>query len=340
MSRPPRLLILNATCLEVIDAHRQYLDATGVAWEADPDFHSLAADQVDDVLRRADGLILPAALRNIPLAEHMQRHPAIRVLSIAASGYDWLDVDAATDNGIVVTYAPVREGVEVVADMTWALMLAVAREVPHYHQRICTGDHRRGMGVGAWRKTLGIVGLGRIGQAVARRAAGFEMRVLAAEPNADAAFVEKHGIEIVDLPTLLRESDFITLHVRLNAETRGMIGRAELALMKPTAYLINAARQELVDETALCDAIFAHRLAGAGLDDPPTTAGSPLLGLPNVVFAPHHGNRAIEGVHAVFRTAIDNAVAVLQGRRPEFVVNPQVYERGIRRVPFSGSQQS
>jgi phosphoglycerate dehydrogenase-like enzyme len=260
----------------------------------------------------------------------MRRHTSLKVLSISASGYDWLDVDAATANGIVVTYAPVREGVEVVADMTWALMLAVARQVPHYHNEICRHRYERGMGVTLWRKTLGVVGLGRIGKAVARRAAGFEMRVLAVEPSPDTEFVRRYGITPVDLPTALRESDFLSLHVRLDAGTRRMIGANELAGMKPSAFLVNTARRELVDEDALAEAVVRGRIAGAGLDDPPSRSDTPLLGLPNVVFAPHHGNRAIEGVHAVFRLAIDNALAVLNGERPEFVVNPGVYARPQR----------
>jgi phosphoglycerate dehydrogenase-like enzyme len=278
-------------------------------------------------LADANALILPSSIRTLPSAEHMERHSSLKVLSIAASGYDWLDVDAATARGIVVTFAPIREGVEVVADMAFGLTLAVARQIPHYHNEICAGRYGRGMGVMLWGKTLGIVGLGRIGKAVAKRAAGFDMRILAVEPSPDAAFVAEYGVQIVKLQTLLRESDFVSLHVRLDSTTDRMIDAAELALMKPSAFLINTARQQLVDEAALADAILKGRLAGAGLDDPPARRDSPLRGLPNVVFAPHHGNRAIEGVHAVFRCAIDNALAVLAGKRPELVVNPEVYKR-------------
>ncbi len=330
MSRKPRLVVLNPTCIEAIESQRAHLDAAGFDWSADAAFASLRPEQVPAVLDGADALILPAAIRNLPSASDLRRHTSLKVLSIAASGYDWLDVEAATANGVVVTFAPVREGVEVVADMTFGLMLAAARQIPHYHHEICAGRHGRGMGVSLWRKTLGIVGLGRIGQAVARRATGFEMRVLAVEPAPDAEFVARHGVRIVNLPTLLRESDFVSLHVRLNRDTERMIGADALAMMKPSAFLINAARQPLVDEDALADAIVHRRLAGAGLDDPPLRADSPLCGLPNVVFAPHHGNRAIEGVHAVFRCAIDNAAAVLAGRRPELVVNPEVYGRPLR----------
>jgi D-3-phosphoglycerate dehydrogenase len=330
MKSKPRLVILNPTCLEVIEAHRSRLDTLGLEWRAEPGFCALQERDVDAALEHADALILPAAIRDLPRAGQMRQHASLKVLSIAASGYDWLDVKAATENGIVVTNAPVKEGVEVVADMTWALLLAVARQIPHYHQRACAGKQERGMGVAVWQKTLGIVGLGQIGRAVARRAAGFEMRLLATEPTPDLAFMAKHGIQRVTLETLLRESDFVSLHVRLDAGTRGMIGDAQLHLMKPTAILINAARQQLVDEGALAEAILGGRLAGAGLDDPPGPSATPLRELPNVVFAPHHGNRAIEGVHAVFRCAMDNVVAVLAGRRPEWVVNPSVFSKPPR----------
>jgi D-3-phosphoglycerate dehydrogenase len=319
-----RLLILNPTCLDVIDAHRDYLDAQSVEWIADPAFRQLQPNQVDALLHEADALILPASLRNLPLAEHMERHKRLQVLSIAASGYDWLDVPAATRCGIVVTNAPVREGVEVVADMTWGLMLSVSRQIPHHDRQVRAGRYERGMGVSVWGKTLGIIGLGNIGTAVARRARGFDVRVLACEVQPDMAFVREHNVELVSLDELLRRSDFVSLHLRLDESTRGIIGDRELRLMKPSAFLINAARAELVDENALSDAVVNGMIAGAGLDDPPMRRDCPLIELPNVVYTPHLGNRAIEGVHAVFRCAIDNALAVLDGRRPEFVVNPEV----------------
>ncbi len=337
MNRRPRLVILNPTCLEVVEAHRAYLDASGMDWMADAAFRMLREEQVDGVLAGAEALILPASIRSVPSASQMARHRSIRVISIAASGWDWLDLEAATANGIVVAFAPVRAGVEVVADMTFGLMLAVARQIPHFHRRLCAGDAARGMGVSVWGKTLGIVGLGRIGRAVARRAVGFEMEILACEPSPDRDFVARHGIRLVDLDTLLRRSDYVSLHVRLDATTRAMLGSPELGRMKPGAILVNTARRELVDEDALADAILGGRLGGAGLDDPPARADSPLLNRPNVVFAPHHGNRAIEGVHAVFRCAIDNAAAVLAGRRPEFVANPEVYGRPCRAALSAGS---
>jgi phosphoglycerate dehydrogenase-like enzyme len=184
------------------------------------------------------------------------------------------------------------------------------------------------MGKAVWGKTLGIVGLGHIGKAVARRACGFSMRLLAFEFDAfwDAEFAARYNIERTDLDTLLRESDYVSLHLRISASTLGIIGARELALMKPTAYLINTARASLVDEKALYDALATRHIAGAGLDTVIDSGpDNPLIGLPNVVCTPHLGNRCIDSVHDVVDTAIDNALAVLRGKRPNYVVNPEVY---------------
>jgi phosphoglycerate dehydrogenase-like enzyme len=129
---------------------------------------------------------------------------------------------------------------------------------------------------------------------------------------------------------LLAESDFVSLHVRLNESTQAMIGARELAMMKPSAFLIDTARRELLDDHALVAAIREQRIAGVAVDDPPTDITRELAGLPNVIFAPHHGNRAIEGVNAVFRLAVDNVVQILSGHRCEFVVNPEVYSGAPR----------
>ncbi|MBN1553756.1 MAG: hypothetical protein JXA11_03355 [Phycisphaerae bacterium] len=334
MSRP-RILILNSSCLDLVETRQAWLDSLSAEFVCDPAFRTLTPEQADEVLADADGLVLPAAIRTLPSREQMETHARLKVLSIAASGYDWLDVRAATDLGIVVPFAPVVEGAEVVADMTFALMLAVARQLPYHHQLLQNGQYERGVGVSLWKKTLGIVGLGNIGKAVARRAKGFDMNILAAEPYPDAEFVRQNGTTLTNLEELLRESDFVSLHVRLDESTRNMISQSELAMMKPSAMLINAARQELVDEKALTEALLEKTIAAAAMDDPPLEKDSPLLTLPNFVCAPHLGNRAIEGMEAVFRTAVRNAVDVLHGFRPALLVNPRVYDlpEAQRRFP-------
>jgi len=339
MKRKPRLVILNPTCLDVIDDHREWLGSLEIEVVADQAWRSLTAADLAGVLDRADAAILPAGLRNQPDASGMATATGLKVLSIAASGYEWLDVEAATQCGIVVTYAPIREGAEVVADMAWGLMLATARQIPYHDNLVRAGNHQRGMGQCLWRKTLGIVGLGNIGKAVARRAQGFEMPILAVEPCPDKAFVKRGGIELVSLVELLGRSDFVSLHVRLNEHTTGMIAGPELALMKPSAYLINTARGQLVDEEALTEALINGRIAGAALDEAPCRKDSELLRLSNFVTTPHLGNRAIEGVNAVFRCAVDNVISVFRGEQPQHVVNPEVYEIAPRRRRFPPLKQ-
>jgi len=323
-----RILILNGTCLDVAGDYDAWLADQPADIVADPSYRHLKPDEVQAVLSDADAAVLPAATPILPT--HMTACPRLQALSLASSGYEYVDIDAATECGIVVTNAPVREGAEVVADMTWGLIFAVARQIPYHHRLLQTGRFERGMGTAIWGKTLGIVGLGNIGKAVARRARGFDMRILATEIEPDAAFVREHAVELVALDTLLQTADIVSLHLRICPETEGIIGAAQFALMKPTAYLVNTARQELVDEAALQDVLLSHRIAGVAMDDPPIAKDSPLLGLPNFVCTPHLGNRAIEGVNAVFECAVENAVAVLQGRRPEFVLNPQVYDGPLR----------
>lgn len=326
MTAKPRILVLNSTCLDVIESHREWIEAQGVEVVASDSFRHLKPKDLDSLLPGTYALVSPPPISS----RQMEQNPDLQVISIAASGYEWLNIEAATRCGIVVTNAPVREGAEVVADLTWGLMLAVARQIPYHHQVLREGRFERGMGVSVWGKTLGIVGLGQIGMAVARRAAGFSMRVLATTLDTDMDFVRQHHIELVPLEELLRESDFISLHVRLNGETEGMIGRRELEMMRPSAFLINTARARRVQEDALAEALLAGRIAGAAVDERPQHQNSPLLNLPNFVCTPHVGNRAYEGVHAVCRCALENALDVLQGRRPAYVLNPQVYEGPLR----------
>jgi D-3-phosphoglycerate dehydrogenase len=327
----PRLVVLNGTCLDVVDDYRDWIASQGVELDAQQSYRSLNEVESLGVTRDADAIILPADFRGFPHEQHMRACPRLKVCSIAASGYEWLDLDAATRHGIIVTFAPGGEGAEVVADMAWGLMLAVARQIPFHHNLLMKGDGSRGMGSSVFGKTLGIVGLGNIGKCVARRAKGFDVRVIATEPYPDERFLREHGVKLVPLDQLLAESDIVSLHMRLDEKTRHLIGTPQLARMKRTAILINSARRELVDEAALVDAIEAGRIGGAGLDDPPASdAAKRLFGRNNVVFTPHLGNRAIEGVRGVFKAALDNCIAVFRGQRPPNVVNAKVYELGTR----------
>jgi lactate dehydrogenase-like 2-hydroxyacid dehydrogenase len=257
--------------------------------------------------------------------------PQLRVVSNLAVGVDNIDLGEATRRGIPVGNTP---GVltETTADLTWALLMAAARR---------TGEGERFVHEGRWRTwdpmfllghdvygaTLGIVGFGRIGRAVARRAYGFGMNVVYTNrrPVPDAA-----PARAVDLPALLAESDFVTLHVPLTPDTYHLIDAAALSQMKPTAILVNAARGGVVDPTALYEALQQGRIAGAALDvtEPePITSADPLLSLPNCVIVPHLGSASIATRSRMAQMAAQNALAGLRGERLPNTANPEVYDR-------------
>jgi D-3-phosphoglycerate dehydrogenase len=320
----PRILLLNGTCLDVLQENQDWIRKLDAEIVAEDSFRHLEEQRLSELMREADGVIGPLGVK---LSDaHFANAPRVRVVSLASSGFDSVDLDAASRSRVVVTNAPAPELSEVVADLAWGLIIAIGRQILQHDRKIREGNLQRGMGTSPWRKTLGIVGLGMIGKAVARRAVGFEMNILATEPFPDSDFVNAHHIELVELDELLARADFVTLHIRLNEETRDMIRGPQLARMKSTGFLINTARRELIHEEDLADALAAGKLAGAALDDPPSTQQSRLLVFPNVIFTTHIGNRATAGVNAVFRLAVENAVEVLQGRRPRHVLNPQVLE--------------
>lgn len=325
-----RALVTNGTFREVLAAHRAKMEAAGLeVIETGEDTTNLSIEQVYAYGEQADVIFGPSGGLDAQLFARAKR---LKVIAIAASGYEAVDLEAATRAGVVVTNAPVQAGSEAVADIAWGLMLAVARAIPQRHMLLMQQRQRdRTMGLGLWGKTLGIVGLGSIGRLTARRAQGFEMKVVAYNRSWDdehKRFAARYGLQRVDLNTLLRESDIVSLHLRSTPETRNILSARELALMKPTAILINTARTHLVDQQALYQALSQRQLAGAGLD---TIADegldNPLMELPNVVGTPHLGNRCVDSVHEVMDAAIEDALAVLHGRRPHYLVNPDVYTR-------------
>lgn len=257
------------------------------------------------------------------------------VVSRWGVGYDTVDVTAATRHGVVVTTTPGTLH-DSVADLVFALLLAVARNVPRADRRVRQGNFRYPGGVLVWGKQLGIVGLGTIGKAVARRARGFNMTVVAHDLTRDEAFARKHGVRYVSLAELLETSDFVTLHCNLTEQSRGLIGAEELARMKPTAYLINTARGTLVDEEALVESLKTGAIAGAALDvfaAEPLPAEHPLTQLDNCVLAPHCGSFSRETIHRISLVAARNVVDVLSGRRCPNALNPEVYDSPALRAP-------
>jgi len=267
-------------------------------------------------------------------AEALSAGPKLRVVANVAVGYDNIDVAAATARGIAVTNTP---GVldDSTADFTWALLLAVARRVVEGDRLVRSGEWKGWdlmlmLGADVHGKTLGIFGMGRIGRKVTERARGFGMHVLYQSRRRLASEEERAlGVEWAEKERLLREADFVTLHVPLNAETRHFIGARELALVKPTAYLINAARGPVVDEAALAAALEEKRIAGAALDvfEEEPRVHPRLLTLPNVVLAPHMASASVETRTRMAVMAAENVVAVLEGKRPENLVNAEAWER-------------
>jgi glyoxylate reductase len=261
-------------------------------------------------------------------AELLAHAPALKVIANYGVGFEHIDLAAATRRGLPVTNTP---GVltDATADLTFALILATARRIPAGDRRVREGQFTYWapllfLGREVSGKTLGLIGLGRIGQAVARRARGFRMRVLyhsrtrlapAAEQDLHVAYAPRE--------TLLREADFVSLHVPLTPETRHLIGRRELELMKPTAFLINAARGPVVDEAALVEALRRGQIAGAGLDvyerEPELSPG--LTDLDNVVLLPHLGSATIETRTRMGLMAAENLLAGLRGERPPNCLN-------------------
>lgn len=265
--------------------------------------------------------------------ELMEAGGSLRVISNYAVGYDNIDVEEATRRGIIVTNTP---GVltEATAEMAWALLFSISRRVVEADKLMRQTNGFKGwepmllLGEGVSGKTLGIIGAGRIGQAMARMSRGFNMRVLYLSRSRKEDFEKELGAKRVELDTLLRESDFVSLHVPLTQETYHLIGARELSMMKNTAYLVNTSRGPVVDEKALVEALRDKRIAGAGLDvyeeEPKLSPG--LVELDNVVLAPHLGSATTETRRNMAIMAAEDLIAGLRGETPKNVVNPEVFK--------------
>lgn len=252
---------------------------------------------------------------------------ALKMISRWGVGYDAIDIPCATRNGIVVAYCP---GVlnEAVADYAFSLLCAVTRRIHEGHMQMRGGEWKSLWGHDIHGKTLGILGCGRIGLALARRASGFNMRILAHDICANPE-AEKLCVQFVSLDELLAQSDFLSLHAALTPENKGLIGEAQLRRMKPTSYIINTARAALIDETALVKAVTANWIAGAALDAfsiEPLPAEHPIRKAPNVLITPHQASFTYETGERVSTTAATAIVDLLGGRKPRCVVDEKVFE--------------
>jgi len=281
-------------------------------------------------VRDVDGL-LPLLTETID-AEVMDAGGKLRVISNYAVGFNNIDIDAATERGIYVTNTP---GIltDTTADCAFALLMAAARRIPEAdrHVRAKRWIHAWGpsmfIGSDVNGKTLGVVGLGRIGSAVAKRARGFNMKIIYNDASRREDLESELGVIYKSLDELLSESDFLSMHVPLTEDTRHMIGEEQLSKMKRTAFLINTSRGPVVDENALYKALRDGVIAGAGLDvfeGEPIDPDSPLLQLDNVVLTPHIASASVETRTKMAVTAAINLVSVLQGKEPPNLVNPGV----------------
>jgi len=301
-------------------------------------------EKLIEAVRNTD-VLLPRGTQHIP-RKVIMANPNLRGIANYGVGYDNIDVVSATGLGIPVTNTP---GVltETTADLAWVLLMATARKVPQAHIYTLSGQWKGpggqvfmgqdiGPGGSNKPKVLGIIGLGRIGQAVMRRSRGFKMRVIAYDPPIKGIIKKIKGVEYRELDDLLRESDFLTLHCPLTKETHHLIGKRELDLMKPTAILINTSRGPVVDEKALVSALKKGKIAGVGLDvfekEPRLYPG--LAKLENVVLLPHIGSATMDTRGQMAVVAVKNAIMMLRGKRPKNIVNPEVFHSPeyLRRV--------
>ncbi len=256
----------------------------------------------------------------------------LTVLARAGVGYDKIDIPACTANDVVVFNTP-DTLTHSTSSAAFTLLLALAKRLPQQQELVRTGRWDRQsefVGDDLIGKTLGIIGLGRTGSELARLVAPFHMHLLSYSPSADPLQAEALGVQLVDLDVLLRTSDFVSLHCRLEARTHGILGRRELQLLAPTAYLINVGRGELVDEDVLVETLRERRIAGAGLDvfqTEPLPPAHPLLDLDNVILTPHWLPSTHRAARATRDVIVRNVIRVAQGLVPQNVLNPDVLQR-------------
>ena len=320
------------------DAGLDLLEEAGAEVEVWPGAENAGPtkEEVIDGAKRADVLL---SLLTEPVdRDVMAANPSLRGIAQFAVGFDNIDVGTATELGLPVSNTP---GVltDTTADLAWALLMAVSRNIVTGDRYMRGGNYRlwgpnlllgedSSSGGDGRPKVLGVIGFGRIGRAVARRSLGFDMRVLAYDPYAKEAIEADERAEWADLDDLLRESDFVTIHTLLSDATHHLISTAELEKMKPTAYLINAARGPIVDEAALVAALRDGKIAGAGLDvyerEPEMEAS--LADCDNAVLLPHLGSASRGTRDKMATMAATNAVAMLRGEKAPNCVNPEVYD--------------
>ena len=291
-----------------------------------------SAEEAISMLQGCDAVIASSEPYN---AQVFAACPQLKLVARCGVGTDAVDMAAAAEAGVVVTNTP-GAMTEAVADYTFALMLGIARRLPESDAMMRSGGWDEFRGVLVYGKTLGLVGVGRIGQAVAQRAKGFSMRVLAYDPILQASGKAAPGIEFVTLEELLAQSDYVSAHAPSLPETVKMFNAERFAQMKPTAYFINTARGTLVDEADLLAALQGGIIAGAAIDvyaKEPCPADSPLRHAPHCVLTPHNAFNAAESTVEMSRQSAQSILDLMQGRLPDNICNPAVWNSPNLRVP-------
>ncbi|HOH82259.1 MAG TPA: D-glycerate dehydrogenase [Candidatus Syntrophosphaera thermopropionivorans] len=289
-----------------------------------PENRAITHEELKEKVKDIDALI--CLLTDNIDHEIIEAASNLKCISVYAVGYNNIDVETATKHGIVICNTP---GVltETTADLAWALIMSCARRIVEADRFVREGKFQGWepmlmLGNDIFGKTLGIIGMGRIGRAVAHRALGFDMKVIYYDPQVDPESLPSDYVS-VDLTTLCQNSDFISIHTPLTPETRHLIGEKEFNLMKPTAILINTARGPIIDEQALISALKENKIAGAGLDvyENEPVIPEELIKLSNVILLPHIGSASYETRTKMALLAAENAIAVIEGKNPPARVN-------------------
>lgn len=314
--------------LGLMEDHLALLKASNEVVQLEPDYTD---EQMSRLLPKVD-VIVSIYMASVT-AQMMDEAPRLRGIVTYGSGYNHIDVAAATERGIYMCNNAGMNA-EAVAEHAFSLILNLTRRTYRADSMVRDGKWRRGSalpswlsGSELWKKTLGIVGLGNIGRRVARIGGGFEMQILACDPYVSVEAAREVGATLVALETLFREADILTLHVPRNAETEGLVNAERLALMRPTAYLINTCRGPVVDEGALVAALKAGQIAGAGLDvfaAEPLIPDHPLLRFENVILTPHFAGRTAEAKEGQSAGVVRQVLQILAGDVPDKLINDAV----------------
>ena len=330
-----RALILAPFCLSVLERLRQSLEVIYESW-----LETRRLLPSEELIGRIQGQDIEIIVveADFVFREVFQRAGKLKLVGVCRGDVTHVDIEAATEHGILVINTPARNATAV-AELTVGLMLALVRSIPVAHQIVCSGGWVDPMapylslrGTELAGKTIGIVGFGAIGQRVARRLSAFEASILVYDPYVDPKRIKEIGARPLGLDALMEQSDFVTLHCSTVPETVGLISAQRIALMKPTAYLVNTASAYVVDEEAVAQALREGRIAGAAFDvyqTWPVKPEDPLLKLDNVILTPHIGGATDETVVRHSQMIADDIERFLRGQRPKNMLNPQVWGKGV-----------